>query len=89
MARLTITLPDDVHRQLKMRAARKGKSIANVIESDINEAGQFRRERILETLARARENSAKAPPMTEEEFMDMAVRLSHEVREEMAAEQNR
>ena len=89
MARLTITLSDERHQQLKMRAARQGKSIANVIECDLHDADQFRRERILATLAKARENSAEAPPMSEDEFMEMAVKLSHQVREEIAAEQTR
>lgn len=39
MARLTITLDDDLHRALKETAARQGRSIASIIEESLRLRG--------------------------------------------------
>lgn len=86
MVRLTITISDDTHERLRYRAARDNKTIGQVIEEELDAAVAARRERLREIMAKARANAAGAPLMSEDEVMDLAVRATHEVREEMAAE---
>jgi hypothetical protein len=88
MARLTITLPDHLHERLRYKAARDNKTIGQVIEEELDFAVEGRRQRLREIMDRARANAAKAPAMSEDEVMELAVRLTHEVREEMAAERD-
>lgn len=87
MARLTITLPDSTHERLRYRAARENKSIGQVIEAELEAADDARRERIRAIMAKAQSHAENAPPMTEEELLELGVKLTHQVREEMAAEQ--
>ena len=86
MARLTITLSDDRHEKLRMRAARRHVSIASLIEDDLKAAEEARVQEIRMIIERGRRNAEAAPPLTEDELMELAVRLTHEVREEMASE---
>lgn len=87
MARLTITLSDERHRQLKSRSALQGKSIAQLIEEGLQEADMRIREEGLRLLALARRNAAKAEPkLTDDELMELAIEETHAVRREMAAE---
>ena len=86
MARFTITLPDERHERLRYRAARENKSIGQVIEDELRAADEARRATLAALIEKGRANAEKAPPMTDDELMDLGMRLAHEVREEMAAE---
>ncbi len=87
MARLTITLSDERHRKLKSQSALRGKSIAQLIEEGLQEADMRLREEGLRILALARSNAAEAEPkLTEDELMELAIEVTHEVRREMAEE---
>lgn len=54
MARLTITLSDDRHRALKEAAARRGRSIGELIEASLDFYGIKSSESAAELVARAR-----------------------------------
>lgn len=86
MARLTITLSDERHQQLRIRAARRGISIASVIESDLQAAECAKTAEILAIVEQARLNAEMAPSLDEDEMMELATLVSHTVREEMAEE---
>lgn len=69
MARLTITLSDERHLQLKLQAARSGKTIGALIEESLVSRDEENRRRALELTAKARANAAKAmPEMSDEEI---------------------
>jgi plasmid stability protein len=87
MARLTVTLSDERHRQLKVRAALQGKTIGQLIEGALVESEERHRQEALAILAKARANAAKArPKLTDEELMDLAVEETYIVRRQMAEE---
>lgn len=80
MARLTITLSDQRHRQLKVRAAQSGKSIGEVIESELQASEQLARERITLILEAAWAHSdAARPAASEDEVANFALELEREV----------
>lgn len=80
MARLTITLSDQRHRQLKVRAAQSGKSIGEVIESELQASEQLARERITRVLEAAWAHAdAARPAVTEDEVVNFALDLEREV----------
>lgn len=54
MSRLTISLPDDLHRSLKESAARRGMSIGSLVAEALEFYGVKSRERAEELVARAR-----------------------------------
>lgn len=86
MARLTITLPDDVHRQLRIRSASSGDSIGQLIEKAIEDQRELAQARLMELLELAWANpTPEATRMTEDELLEEAGTITHEVREEMQA----
>jgi hypothetical protein len=88
MARLTITLSDETHRDLKVRAALHDRTIGDLIEEEITIAREARRKRALETLEELQTMSAPSvADMTEDEIMELAVEATREVRRQLAAEQ--
>jgi plasmid stability protein len=85
MGRLTISLPDDLHRELRIRAASAGEPIGRLIERAVEDQKELARRRAMELLERAWANAAAAEPqLTEEELMDLAVEETHAVRKELA-----
>ena len=80
MARLTITLSDERHQQLKLRAAKSGKSIGEVIESELQASERLARERITLILEAAwAHGDAARPDATEDEVMNFALELERKV----------
>jgi hypothetical protein len=74
MARLTITLSDETHRNLKVRAALHDRTIGDLIEEELAIAREARRKRALETLDKLQELAAPSVGgMTEDEVMELAV----------------
>ncbi|MGB4861630.1 MAG: hypothetical protein WBO97_04150 [Tepidiformaceae bacterium] len=86
MARLTITLSDRTHKELKVRAAMSGDSIGNLLEGAVADQRALARIESLRLVAKAHANAKQAPEISDDEVMDLAVRLTREVRDEMAAE---
>jgi plasmid stability protein len=87
MARLTITLSDERHQQLRMRAAKRGKSIGQLIEEELDAADERARKEFLAILEKAWQHADTVEPaLSEEEMMDLAVDVTHEVRAEIARE---
>jgi len=70
MARLTITISDEVHQALKQAALRQGKSMGRIIEESLEEMGIETDESAAAVVARARELSA----MSEDEAIELATR---------------
>ena len=69
MARLTITLSDERHQQLKLQAAIEGKSIGELIEAKLTERDETARQRALALAAGARATAANTMTgMTDEEI---------------------
>ncbi len=99
MARLTITLPDEMHRALKARAATCGKSVEEfvveqLLEDERADAKRQARSRAIAILEQARANAAAAEPqLTEDELMEFAVAevraLRRETQERSAAARHR
>ena len=58
MARLTITLPDDLHRALKESAARRGRTIGEVVAESLAFYGVKSVESAREIVDRARRHAA-------------------------------
>jgi predicted CopG family antitoxin len=58
MARLTITLSDERHQQLKLQAAVEGRSIGELIEAKLAERDEAARQRALALASRARATAA-------------------------------
>jgi predicted CopG family antitoxin len=84
MARLTITLSDDVHRRLKLRAASSGETIGRLIERALDDQRELARARVMALLEKAWANQTpEAARLSEDELMEEAVAITHEVREEM------
>jgi plasmid stability protein len=88
MARLTITLPDERHLQLRVRAAAQGKSISQLIEETLtafedaalNEAGAM--------LEAAWARNAAQPDLPEDEAMALVNAEVRKTRQEMARERD-
>lgn len=57
MARLTVSLPDDLHRALKESAARRGVTIGELVAESLEHYGIKTRESAEALMARARANS--------------------------------
>ena len=73
MARLTITLDDNLHQALKEAAARQGRTIGTIIEESLELRG-------IKPLATARElvaRSQRASYLSESEATDLAVTETH------------
>jgi hypothetical protein len=70
MARLTITISDEIHQALKQAALRQGKSMGRIIEESLEEMGIESDESAAAIVARARELSA----MSEGEAIELAAR---------------
>jgi len=69
LARLTITLSDERHQQLKLQAALEGKSIGELIEAKLAERDEAARQRALALASRARASAANTMTgMTDEEI---------------------
>lgn len=79
MARLTITLPDDLHRALKEAAARRGRTIGDLISESLELYGIKSERAARDLLDRARERSGLA----EDDALQLAVR---ETRRERAGD---
>jgi plasmid stability protein len=87
MARLTITLSDERHRQLKMRAAKCGKSIGELIEEELAASEERARKELNAILEKAWAHADRErPEATDEEVMEFALELTHDIRKEMAEE---
>jgi hypothetical protein len=90
MARLTITLSDDVHRQLRVRAATSGDTIGRLIERALEDQRELARARLMALMEKAWAHQApEAARLSEDELMALAVEETHAVREEMARERKR
>jgi hypothetical protein len=61
MARLTITLPDAIHSALKEAAARRRRTIGDIIEESLTLYGIKGDERVEEIVARARRSAGLTP----------------------------
>ena len=70
MARLTITISDEIHQALKQAALRQGKSMGRIIEESLEEMGIESDDSAAAIVARARELSS----MSEDEAIELAVR---------------
>ncbi len=78
MARLTITLDDNLHQALKEAAARQGRTIGTIIEESLELRG-------IKPMTSARElvaQSKRASYLTESESIDLAVAETHAHRQE-------
>lgn len=78
MARLTITLDDNLHQALKEAAARQGRTIGTIIEESLELRG-------IKPMTSARElvaRSKQASYLTESESIDLAVAETHAHRQE-------
>lgn len=69
MGRLTISLPDDLHRALKESAARRGTTIGELVAESLEYYGVKTRADAREIVKRARDRS----DLQEEEAIDLAV----------------
>jgi len=69
MARLTISLPDGLHRALKEAAARRRRTIGDLIEESLGLYGLKDEETVATLLERARRNAG----MSEQEALELAV----------------
>lgn len=76
MARLTITLDDDLHRALKETAARQGRSIASIIEESLRLRGIRERESAKALVAQARKRARLGP----KQASDLAVKETRSAR---------
>jgi len=62
MARLTVTLPDDLHRALKEAAARRGTTIGTLVAESLGAYGIKSRDSAAALVARARAASGLPEP---------------------------
>jgi len=69
MGRLTISLPDDLHRALKESAARRGTTIGELVAESLEYYGVKTRDDAREIVKQARERSG----LEEEEAIELAV----------------
>ncbi|MGE3075947.1 MAG: hypothetical protein AB7N24_08680 [Dehalococcoidia bacterium] len=86
MARLTITLSDQTHKELRVRSALTGETIGDLLESAVADQKALAQLRIRELLAKAHANASRAAELSDDELMDLANELTHEVRNEMGHE---
>lgn len=77
MARLTITLPDDLHRALKESAARRGRTIGDLIAESLELYGVKDRRAVTALVARARKRAS----LGEAAALELAVRETRSVRD--------
>jgi len=74
MARLTITLSDERHSALREAAARRGITMARIIDESLERSGIKTRDEVLDILARAQRNAtSEMGAMTDEEIEQWAV----------------
>lgn len=76
MGRLTISLPDELHRALKEAAARRGRTIGELIAESVEFYGIKSEERAAELVARARARSG----LPEAEAIEIAERETRAAR---------
>ena len=76
MARLTITLPDDLHIALKEAAARRRRTIGDLIEESLELYGLKDEDTVTALVERARTRAA----MGERQALQLAVRETRSVR---------
>jgi uncharacterized protein (DUF1778 family) len=76
MARLTVTLSDGQHRALKEAAARRGKTIGELIEESLRAYGIKTSRRAAELVALARERAG----LEEEAALEMAAKETRQDR---------
>ncbi len=76
MARLTVTLSDERHRALKEAAARRGKTIGEIVEESLELAGVKTADEAKALVARARRRAG----MAQEEATRLAVDETRRVR---------
>lgn len=69
MGRMTISLPDELHRALKETAARRGTTIGDLVVESLEYYGIKTREEAEELVRRAREQSG----LDEEDAVEVAV----------------
>jgi plasmid stability protein len=83
MARLTITLSDQTHRQLKVRAALHDRTIGDLIEEELALAREEHRRRARAALEVLRQSAAESvKDMTDDEIMELAVEETRRYRVE-------
>lgn len=85
MARLTVTLPDDLHRALREAAARRGITLGSIVVEGLGALGLKSREDALVLLERARHHS----DLTEKDAAELAVRETRAVRQERSRARRR
>ena len=76
MARVTLSIPDALHRALKEAAIRRGKTLGEVVSESLAFYGIKTPEEVSELVARARERSG----LSEAEARDLASRETRAVR---------
>ncbi len=76
MARVTINLPDELHRALKAAAARRGRTIGSMVAESLEAYGIKSRTDAAALVERAR----KRARLSEEEALELAVRETAEHR---------
>lgn len=76
MSRLTLTLPDDLHRALKEAAAVRGRTIGDLVAESVVAYGIKPREAAERLVARARERSRLAS----EKALEVAIRETRAAR---------
>jgi len=80
MARLTITLSDERHQQLKLRAAREGTTIGKLIEAELQVSERLARHCVTRILEDAwAHGDAARPGATDDEVITFALELEREV----------
>lgn len=68
MTRLTVTLPADLHRALKLAAARRGQTIGEIVAESLRHYGIKTERQAAEIVAEARQRSG----LTEPEAIELA-----------------
>lgn len=69
MARVTIDLPDEIHRALKAAAARRGRTVGEIVEESLEQFGIKPTDEAEALVARARRTAG----LTEEQALEIAV----------------
>jgi hypothetical protein len=81
--KVTLYLDPDVLRQLRVAAARRGVKDSDLVEEAVKEhIGIAAWERV-------RDEAAKHPPLSQEEAMELALEVTHQVRRERREQRNR
>ena len=76
MARLTLSLPDDLHRALEKESAARGRGMAELIAESLVRYGIEPEESVLDLVARARTRSA----LSEKQALTLATGETKSVR---------